>query len=235
MFAEFLKRDEFYQKYMQLLATRMAIGNVEMENQYIPGSLSENYIDIYNNIEAFRRLIETNPDKIMPYDLVDIASMVNNGVYEGFRKTQVDVRKAKNFFPIPAREVIPKMYSIMDNYYNIWNVLPVYEKEARLHIELVRTQPFEDGNKRTSRILTNYNLCKQNKAPIIISGRETDEYFGYIDDYNVEGFTKFLKEKSDAELQVMMSLYEKICGDGNIREQEPSENSVAYVYKKNFK
>ena len=33
MFAEFLNRDKFYQKYMQLLATRMAIGNVEMEKQ----------------------------------------------------------------------------------------------------------------------------------------------------------------------------------------------------------
>lgn len=234
MFAEFLKRDEFYQKYMQLLATRMAIGNVEMENQYISGSLSENYIDIYNNIEAFRHLIEINPDRITPYDIADIAYTINNGLYEGFRKIQVEVRKAQKFYPIPSRKVIPKMYSIMDNYYNVWNVRPIYEKEARLHIELVRTQPFEDGNKRTSRILTNYNLCKQNKAPIVISGRETDEYFGYIDDYNIEGFTTFLETKSKEELQVMMSLYIKICGDGSIYEEEPAQNSVAYVYKKNF-
>ena len=97
-----------------------------------------------------------------------------------------------------------------------------------------KAQLFNDGNKRTARILTNYNLCKQNKAPIVISGRETDEYFGYIDDYNIDGFTKFLETKSKEELQVMMSLYMKIRGDGSIYEEEHDKNSVAYVYKKSF-
>lgn len=230
MFAEFLRRDEFYQKYMQLLATRMAIGNIEMENPNAHGSMADHYLEIYNNMEAFRQLIEENKDKITPYDIANIAYRVNNEEYDGFRRTQVEVRKAKNFFPISAKDVIPKMYSIIDNYYNIWNILPVYEKEARLHIEFVRTQPFEDGNKRTARILTNYNLCKQNKAPIIISGKETDKYFSYIDDYDIDGFAEFLKLKSREELEVMMTLYKSICGDDSLIE----ENSVAQVYQKTF-
>ena len=81
----------------------------------------------------------------------------------------------------------------------IWNILPVYLKEAKLHIELVRTQPFEDGNKRTARIITNYNLVKQNRAPIIIEKEELDEYWNYINNYDVEGFTNFLKNKSQKE------------------------------------
>lgn len=234
MFAEFLNRNEFYHKYMQLLATRMAIGNIEMENQAISGSISENYMDIYNNMEAFRQLLDSDAEKISPYDISSVATIINNGVYEGFRKTQVEVRKAQHFYPIPAREVLQKMYSLMDNYYNIWNILSVYEKEARFHIELVRTQPFEDGNKRTSRILTNYNLCRQNKAPIIISGRETDTYFSYIDNYDVDGFSKFLETKSKEELEVMMHLYEKICGDDFLGEKECAPNSLVYVYKQNF-
>lgn len=233
MFAEFLNRDKFYQKYMQLLATRMAIGNVEMEKQN-EGDISDYYLDIYNNIEAFKHLMELKKEKVGPYDIAEVAYLVNSGEYEGFRKTQVSVRKAKKFFPIEAKEVIPKMYSIIDNYYNIWNILPTYEREARLHIELVRTQPFEDGNKRTSKILTNYNLCKQNKAPIIISAKDTDRYFGYIDDYDVEGFTKFIENKSKEELQVMMNLYTLVCGDDMIVEAKNDKDSIVNAYQKQY-
>ena len=100
------------------------------------------------------------------------------------------------------------VYSAFDSYHNIWLNLDTYEREARLHIELVRIQPFEDGNKRAARILTNFNLCYQNKAPVIITGSETDEYFGYIDDYDVEGMRKFLDKKSHEELNIMMDLYQ---------------------------
>lgn len=232
MFAEFLSRDKFYQKYMQLLATRMAIGNIEMENPNMKGTMTDHYLDIFNNMEAFRKLIEDNKGIVTPYDIADVAFRVTNEMYQGFRKTQVEVRKAKKFYPIAASDVIPKMYSIMDNYYNVWDILPIYEKEARLHIELVRTQPFEDGNKRTARILTNYNLCKQNKAPIIITGVETDKYFSYIDNYDIDGFAEFLKEKSKSELGVMMTLYRSICGTDSLLAEESTPNSLVHVYKK---
>jgi hypothetical protein len=234
MFSEFLNRDEFYNQYMQILATRMAIGSMEMEDENVELTSSSRTIEIYNYMKSFITLIESNIDKLTPYDISNVAEMVNKNINffdKGFRKTQVDVKKAKNFFPPPPKEVIPRMYSLIDSYYNIWSDLPIYEKEARFHIELVRMQPFEDGNKRTSRIITNYNLCKQNKAPVIIDGKETDLYFSFIDDYNVEGFTKFLKEKSFEELQTMMTLYETICGDSYFNE----ENSIQKIYAKQRK
>ena len=113
-------------------------------------------------------------------------------------------------------------------------MLPVYLKEAKLHIELVRTQPFEDGNKRTARVLTNYNLLKQNKAPVIISGCETDTYFSFIDNYDAEGFAKYLETKSKHELEIMLILYKKICGDGFLEYDNIEENSIASVYKRTF-
>ena len=232
MFAEFLNRDEFYNKYMLNLATRMAIGNVEMESS--PGTVSEQYLDIYNNIDAFTYLITSNIERISPIDIKNCAKKINNGIYDDFRKTSVEVRKAKNFYPIDAKMVIPQMYNIINNYYNVWNILPVYLKEAKLHIELVRAQPFEDGNKRTARILTNYNLCKQNRAPVIISGCETDTYFSFIDNYDTEGFAEFLEEKSKQELEIMLVLYKKICGDDSINMSDIEENSIPYVYKKTF-
>ena len=67
MFAEFLNRDEFYDKYMSILATRMAIGNMEMESP--PGTISEKYIDILNNMEAFTNLINSDIDRLTPDDI----------------------------------------------------------------------------------------------------------------------------------------------------------------------
>ena len=234
MFAEFLNRDEFYDKYMSILATRMAIGNMEMESP--PGTISEKYMDILNNMEAFTNLINSDIERLTPDDIKKCANIINDHIFDGFRRTTVTVRKAKNFFPIPAYMVIPQMYNILNNYYNVWNELPIYLKEAMLHIELVRAQPFEDGNKRTARILTNYNLCKQNKAPVIISGCETDKYFAFIDNYDADGFAKFLEEKSRKELEVMLELYMKICGDDCfLTNTEEQENSIPYVYKRTFK
>lgn len=228
MFAEFLKKDEFYQKYMQLYASRFALGNLEMENPKMMITTPASTIIMYNSMNAFMNLIEKKKDMLTPYDIADVAFDVNKDISyfdKGFRKTQVEVRRAKKFFPPPAREVVPKLYALCNAYNNIWNILPIYEREARFHIELVRLQPFEDGNKRTSRIITSYNLWKQNKAPIVIFGEENNEYFEFIDQYDVEGFTKFLERKSKEELVVMLKLYQSICdGDFRIDDQCLDEN-----------
>ena len=214
MFAQFLKKGDFYDKYMRLYSMRQAMANLEMEDKETDMLSPKRTQEMFNNVIAFENMLARNPEKISPYDLVDIAEDINTGLYtKGFRKTQVDVRKAKNFFPPSARELPQRMYSLFDTYHKIWLDLPVYEKEARFHIELVRLQPFEDGNKRSTRILTNFNLIKQNKAPVIISGDQTDEYFGYIDNYDVDGMTNLLKTKSQEELDIMLDLYKSINGD----------------------
>lgn len=220
MFAEFLTKNEFFTQYIQLFATRFTIGNLEMEDSNTEMTNPSRAIEIYTNMKAFLSLIEKNPDKISPYDLIDVANIINNGIYtKGFRKTQVNVKIAKSFFPIPAKDVQGAIYSLFDSYYNIWNNLDIYEREARFHIELVRIQPFEDGNKRTARILTCFNLCKNNKAPIVICGEQTDEYFRCIDEYDVDSLSEMFKKNSKDELNVMMNLYENIC-DNYIIEDE---------------
>lgn len=214
MFIQYFDKGDFREKYMRLYAMRQAIANLQMEDQKTNLLSRTRTQEMFNNVIAFENVLDRNPEKISPYDLVDIAEDVNIGQYSrGFRKTQVDVRKARSFFPPSARELPQRMYSLFDTYHKIWVDLPVYEKEARLHIELVRLQPFEDGNKRSTRILTNFNLIKQNKAPVIISGDETDEYFDYIDEYNVEGMTKLLKSKSEEELEIILDLYKSLNGD----------------------
>lgn len=214
MFAQFLNKGDFYNRYMQLYAMRQAMANLQMEDNEKDILSPDRTQELYNNVIAFQNLIHKAPEKISPYDLVDVNADVNAGIYDrGFRKIQVSVKKAKHFFPPEARNIPSMVYSTFDSYHNIWVDLPVFVRESKLHIELVRIQPFEDGNKRAARILTNYNLCYQNKTPVIITGAETDEYFGYIDDYNVDGMAEFLSRKSHEELNIMMDLYKSTVED----------------------
>ena len=211
MFAEFLKKDDFYHLYIKRYATKMASTNLDMEEQEANKTLHNKTVNMYENIISFINLINKNQN-ITPFDLIEVANDINKnqGINKGFRKTQVEIKKA-SFFPIAAYMVPQAIYALFDNYYTTWDNLDVYEKEAMFHINLVRIQPFEDGNKRTARIITNYNLCKQNRAPIIITKQEIDEYWQYINNYDIEGFTKFLRKKSRQEFEEMLDLYQKNC------------------------
>lgn len=214
MFAQFFRKTGFYDKYMQLYAMRQAMANLQMEDDKTDLLSPIRTQEMYNNVIAFENILAKSPDKVSPYDLIDIASDINGSTYnKGFRRTQVEVKTAKNFFPIPPREVPQAIYSAFNAYHNIWIDLPVFLREAKIHIELVRIQPFEDGNKRSTRILTNYNLCKQNKAPIIIPGVDTDKYFAFIDNYDADGLAKYFRDKSEEEFQIMLELYRSTYGN----------------------
>lgn len=215
MFAEFLTQNEFFDEYIKLYATRFTMGSLRIEDNETDLTSKKRAIELYNNMKAFTKLIKENPSKLTPYDVIDIADIVNKNLKfydKGFRKTQVEVRGA-TFTPTIPSLVTPEMYSLFDCYNNVWNILNPYEREARFHIKFIKIHPFEDGNGRTGRIITSYNLCKSNKAPIIINSRERSKYFKYISENNVDSLALMFEKKSKEELEVMVELYKTICGD----------------------
>ena len=110
MFAEFLKQNEFYQKYMQLFTFRFTVGNLEMEDSKTEITDSNRAIEMYNNMNAFMKLIERNPDKLTPFDVIETADLVNKNIeffQKGYRKTQVDVKN---------REEITNQKELFRNY-----------------------------------------------------------------------------------------------------------------------
>lgn len=227
MFAEFLTQNEFFDEYIKLFSTRFTMGSLRVEDSKTDLTSTKRAIELYNNMKAFMELIKKNPEKLSPYDIVDVADIVNknlNYFSKGFRKVGVEVRGA-TFFPTEAKDVIPEMYNLFDCYHNIWNILPVYEREARFHIKFLRIHPFEDGNGRTSRIITSFNLCKENKAPIVISSRERKKYFSYINNNDVDSLALFFEKKSKEELEVMIELYKAICGDTIVSKECSDEKS----------
>lgn len=227
MFSEFFKRGNFYNSYFILFNIRQSAASFQMENIIDQMAKKDRTVELYNNLNAFDSLMKSNIDKISPYDLIEVADNINKNVNffdRGFRKVDVMVAKAKNFYPINHERVPEAIYSLFNCYHNVWKDLPVYEKEARLHTKIVRIQPFEDGNKRVAKIITNYNLCKQNKAPLIINDDEIDEYFSYIDNNDIKGLSNFFERKSKEEFENMLELYETLyktndismCEDDNI-------------------
>lgn len=227
MIAQHLTNNNFVSEYMNYYAMRQALSNLQMEDNSINVLDPKRNGEMLANMKAFKNILNEKPDKISPYDLIDISYVVNGEQYsKGFRKTQVDVPRAKNFTPCSPSRIPEAIYSVFNAYNNIWCNLNPYEREARLHIELVRIQPFEDGNKRSARILTSYNLIMNNKAPIIITAEEIDEYFNYIDEYNVKGMTEFFTKKSIDEFDIMLELYQNMCGDDFKIDNEQSTNEV---------
>lgn len=215
MFAEFLTQNEFFDEYIKLYATRFTMGSLRIEDNETDLTSKKRAIELYNNMKAFTKLIKENPSKLTPYDVIDIADIVNKNLKfydKGFRKTQVEIRGA-TFTPTIPSLVTPEMYSLFDCYNNVWNILNPYEREARFHIKFIKIHPFEDGNGRTGRIITSYNLCKSNKAPIIINSRERLKYFKYIGENDVDALANMFEKKSKEELEVMIELYKTICGD----------------------
>ena len=83
--------------------------------------------------------------------------------------------------------------------------------------------PFEDGNKRSGKIILATNLCKQGYPPIIITKVDLDEYYGYINNYDYDGFADFLRQRSKVENNTMCGFYKSLHNMPVYEEIEPKK------------
>ena len=61
--------------------------------------------------------------------------------------------------------------------------LPLFLAES--HWSFIRIHPFDDGNGRTARLLTNYALLRNNLPPIVIKSEDRDRYIGGLQNADV--------------------------------------------------
>ena len=84
------------------------------------------------------------------------------------------------------------------------------EYAAWTHAEFVRIHPFADGNGRTSRMIMNYQLMRQQYLPISIQASERYEYYRTLEEYavnkNLEPFTRFVAKHEEKVLDDYLSL-----------------------------
>jgi len=166
-------------------------------------------------------------DDITIKDVIKINEIVNasdDDINPGYKKTDNDIigasftpvqkqnvpfemqklfREYKENFGIEIEDPSETGISTEEKYRRICNIL---RREAIFHIRFERIHPFSDGNGRTGRIILNHNLLKSGIAPVLITGVMSDDYRGYIDRYDIEGFAKMLLSSSSQQITNWMSM-----------------------------
>ncbi len=123
---------------------------------------------------------------------------INENIKEtdGYRKVQVFIRGSEHIPPEP--EKVPNLMNYYVYNYNN-DAQDLFNKIAKYHIEFEKIHPFEDGNGRTGRLLINYELIKNNQAPVVISKDDRVKYFEFLRTGDELGLADWLRELCDAE------------------------------------
>ena len=67
------------------------------------------------------------------------------------------------------------------------------ERSALAHLQLTRTQPFQDGNERVSRLMMNLMLIRSGFPPVTIRKGEREEYLGALREAFEGDFRPFVR------------------------------------------
>ena len=158
---------DFQEKYIKVFAMRSIYGSLNVEAKNFAFSQPQNAPKVMGNMEALQYALDLGDRMIGPSDVKQIADIINrydnDGTPDGFRRVDGMIQGSNKVISSPHRgRMITELYYLFNNYYKVWNILPVYEREAKFHLEFIRIHPFEDGNGRTARILTSRNLMIQN-------------------------------------------------------------------------
>ena len=106
----------------------------------------------------------------------------------------------------------------------MWEGIDPFLKEAMFHITYMRIHPFEDGNKRSAKLITTINLLKEGIPPVIITKEDTDEYYEFINNCDYNGFAEFLKQRSNLEDNTMIGFYKIVENNTRSRVSRQQQN-----------
>lgn len=188
-------------------------------------------------------------------DVIEINKLVNDSdldKVDGYKTTNNDILNAsftptdKKYVPVEMQKLFADYkegfgLDILDPYENgisynehLRRCATIFKREAMFHIRFERIHPFNDGNGRTGRIIMNHNLLRSGLAPVIIPGVMSDEYKKYIDDFDVEGFSKYLLGNSSQQLTNWTAL--ATAGISvNKKNKNPSNEKLAEMGTNNIK
>lgn len=114
--------------------------------------------------------------------------------------------------PISSPDNIDNNLTVLLDYYNNqWSKLDPYQREALFNFYFIRIHPYEDGNRRTSRLILNFNLLRQGLAPVIITDDLSEIYYKCIKDADVDSLTELFRNQAVKENEVIDILYSDYC------------------------
>ena len=147
------------------------------EKETASGKTKEEAVMLLNHKEALDFIIE-NPDYLIPLSISkieDIHSILIKelGVGKNIRKRRVGI-SGTNYRPLDNEFQISEALSDMCELIN--SKENVFEKALLILVLISYIQPFEDGNKRTARIVSNAVLMNHQYCPISFRTVDSVEY-----------------------------------------------------------
>ncbi|MBN2880783.1 Fic family protein [Candidatus Woesearchaeota archaeon] len=110
--------------------------------------------------------------------LSTLGNKVEPTTTENFRSKMVAFG---GFYPDEPSKVIYHMNDLVDFYKHENNFHPI-QKAIELHNQLVEIHPYDDGNGRVARLLSNYFLVENDFLPYVIERDERPEYISLLKD-----------------------------------------------------
>lgn len=186
-----------------LLEDKISVGNKSLREIY----------EVVNHNKAFAYVKKCiSDDKPLDENIVkDIHSILMENILIGgiYRNVEVRITGAKHKPSVPS-----EMYYQIKDFYNNLNLnteLNPIELAAWTHSEFVKIHPFVDGNGRTSRLIMNYQLMRNEFLPVSINKEDRLEYFNLLEEYAVNGnlslFADFIAELEEQQLDEYLSIF----------------------------
>lgn len=171
------------------------------DNSFKVSAKPREIYEAINHKYALSSMLEAirNGEQLSERLIINLAVLINKNIRDisGYRTVPVLIRGAEHH-PIPPKDIKQAMLYYVYNY-NHDDGRSIYEKIADYHIRFERIHPFEDGNGRTGRLLINFGLLSDGKAPIVIDQDDRSEYFEYLAKQDVIGLAGYIKDKSIQE------------------------------------
>ena len=194
-----MKANIYDQAILEGVATTFPQTETIIENGKVSGMRASDVQKILNLKHAWEFIIDKDviQAKTDFYILSYIAGLVNEGFYEEggrIRGVPVSIGGSTYVPPIPneidVKEAINKIIAS-----NISNI----DKAIELCLYCMKTQIFNDGNKRASVIFANHFLISQGEGLIVIPEKEVPEFkrllVEYYENKDTSTIKTFMKEK----------------------------------------
>ncbi len=186
-----------------LLEDEISVGNKSLREIY----------EVVNHNKAFayvKKCISEN--KQLDENIVkDIHSILMENILVGgvYRNVEVRITGAKHKPPAPS-EMYYQIKEFFSNINSKSDLNPI-ELAAWTHAEFVKIHPFIDGNGRTSRLIMNYKLMRNEFLPVSINTEDRLEYFNLLEEYAVNGnlapFVDFIAKLEEQQLDEYLSIF----------------------------
>ena len=147
------------------------------EKETASGKTKEEAVMLLNHKEAIDFIVE-NPEYLIPLKVSKIEDihtilMKELGVGKNIRKRRVGI-SGTNYRPLDNEFQISEALAAMCELVNLKE--NIFEKALLLLVLISYIQPFEDGNKRTARIVSNAILLNNSYCPISFRTVDSIEY-----------------------------------------------------------